>query len=83
MGSQKARIMLTSIMSVLVALQLIFIIAARNHYTVDVVVGIYVSSTLWYIYNHKFPKDKEIDGYTPRSDYYDISEFNNYGGSPV
>lgn len=77
LGSKKARVILTSMMSVLVALQLIFIIASRNHYTVDVVVGVYVSSTLWYIYNNKFPKDKEIEGDTTRSDYYDISELNN------
>ena len=29
--------------------QIIFVIAARNHYTVDVTVGIYVSITLWLI----------------------------------
>lgn len=83
LGSNKARIILTSVMSVLVALQLIFIIASRNHYTVDVVVGIYVSSTLWYIYNNKFPKDKQIEGDNSRSDYYDISEFSSNGGSVV
>ena len=82
LGSNKARIILTSVMSVLIALQLIFIIASRNHYTVDVVVGLYVSSTLWYIYNNKFPKDKKIEG-DDKSEYYDISEFNRDGSSNV
>ncbi len=37
--------------------QIIFVIAARNHYTVDVTVGIYVAITLWLIMN----KDKDIE----------------------
>lgn len=40
-------------------LQVIFIIAARNHYTIDLVVGIYVSFSLWYIYNNKFPIEND------------------------
>jgi hypothetical protein len=36
-------------------LQFIFIIAARNHYTIDLVVGIYVSLTIWYIYTREYP----------------------------
>jgi hypothetical protein len=58
--SKKARVMMTTLMTLLVCAQLVFIIASRNHYTVDVVVGVYVSSTLWYIYNKKFPKDKKF-----------------------
>ena len=35
--------------------QFIFIIAARNHYTIDLVVGVYVSITLWYINLVNYP----------------------------
>ena len=37
-----------------------FIIAARNHYTIDIIVAIYVSATLWYISFSKFSVDEEI-----------------------
>ena len=29
--------------------QIFFIIASRNHYTIDIITAIYVSLTLWYI----------------------------------
>ena len=50
-----------SILQILLSLlQSYFIIAARNHYTVDIVVAIYVSATLWYISFIKFPVDEEM-----------------------
>ena len=39
--------------------QIIFVIAARNHYTVDVVVGIYVAITLWMIMTKQEHLDNE------------------------
>ena len=39
--------------------QAYFILAARNHYSIDIVVAIYVSFTLWYIGLTKNPIDDE------------------------
>tara|TARA_B100000524_G_scaffold339890_1_gene232531 strand:- start:132 stop:974 length:843 start_codon:yes stop_codon:yes gene_type:complete len=50
-----------SIIQILLSLlQSYFIIAARNHYSIDIIVAIYVSATLWYISFIKFPVDEEM-----------------------
>lgn len=40
--------------------QIYFILAARNHYTIDIVVAIYVALTLWYINLKNYSIDQEI-----------------------
>jgi len=40
--------------------QAYFIIASRNHYTIDIIVAIYVTLTLWYINLLNYPIDDEI-----------------------
>jgi hypothetical protein len=59
-GNKILSIFLTLFMFSLTFVQMFLIIASRNHYTIDVVVGIYVSFTLWYIYNKVVLQDKEI-----------------------
>lgn len=47
--------------AVIVALQAVLIIAARNHYTVDVVVACYTTPLLWYFYDKAVhPHDVQI-----------------------
>lgn len=60
LGNKVISIILTIFMFGLTAVQPFLIIASRNHYSVDVVVGIYVGFTLWYIYNKLIPTDKEV-----------------------
>lgn len=45
---------------ILTILQVYFIIASRNHYTIDIIVAIYVTLTLWYINLLNYPIDDEI-----------------------
>ena len=61
MFNNKLSCFLTIIQILTSVSQVIFIIAARNHYSIDIVVAIYVAITSWYIHLNKYPIIDEED----------------------
>lgn len=59
--SHRMNVLLRALTAFLVATQAVFVIAARNHYTVDIVVACYTTPFLWYWYGRAVqPHDLEL-----------------------